>query len=60
MKVFGSNASLFLEDEPDSDGDLGVVMVLSSDDLAEGDGRTWLREEDAEKLIKHLQRVFEL
>lgn len=55
--IVGTNKALMLEGVADSDGELTVTMVIDSQYPS---ADTWLNEDDAKKIIKHLQDAFDL
>ncbi len=57
-KVFGTNQSLFVDDEKDSDGEINVFMPVMACDSESVE--TWLDKQEALKLISHLQSVFNI
>lgn len=56
--VTGTNQRLFMDDKPDSDGEMNISMPIHSDDGDTAD--TWINKEMAIEIIAHLTAVFEI
>lgn len=57
-KVFGTNDSLIMDDNVDSDGELEIMMPVYASDFDSESVTTWIDREGAIKIMEHLQNVF--
>jgi len=57
-EVYGTNESLVIDDEVDSDGELNIVMITNYGDNRLAD--TWIDKDMAERIILKLGKVFDI
>jgi len=56
--ILGTNKRLIVGGKFDSDGEILISMPIHGQDVSCTD--TWINEEDAKLLIKHLKTMFEI
>ena len=59
-KIFGEDERLIVESGLDFEGDLEISMAVLASDKGSESVSTYIKEQDAKRLILHLEKVFDL